>query len=116
MVDIEKKNGESGYETSDVNAKKIIIVGLTSAIVLALILVGLYQLFIAETEKQVYEAVLKPESIPLRDLRAREEETLNSYKLLDPAKQLYQIPIARAMQLLAEEAAHQNVAPNRRPD
>jgi hypothetical protein len=115
MTDIEKKNGESRYETSDVNAKKIIIVGLTSAIVLALILVGLYQLFIAETEKQVYESVLKPESIPLRDLRAREEEALNSYKLLDPGKQQYQIPIARAMQLLSEEAARKNTVPSRRP-
>jgi hypothetical protein len=115
MANTEIKDNKPGYETGDVNSKKIIIVGLASAIVLALILVGLYQLFIAETEKQVYESVLKPESIPLRDLRAREDETLNSYKLLDPAKQLYQIPIARAMQLLSEEAARQSIAPTRKP-
>jgi hypothetical protein len=115
MANAEIKDSKPGYETGDVNVRKIILVGLTSAIVLALILVGLYQLFIAETEKQVYESVLKPESIPLRDLRAREDETLNSYKLLDPAKQLYQIPIARAMQLLSEETARQNIAPTRKP-
>lgn len=112
MTEVESKHDRPGYETGDVNTKKIIIFGLGFVIVLALILIGLYQLFTAETEKQVYESVLKPESVPLRELHAREDEILNSYKLLDPAKKVYQIPIARAMQLLAEEAARQQIQLN----
>ncbi len=114
MTNEEIKHSKPGYETGDVNVKKIVLYGLGFAIVLALILFGLYQLFTAETEKQIYESVLKPESVPLRDLRAREDEILNSYKLLDPAKQVYQIPIARAMQLMADEAARSRIQPIRK--
>lgn len=114
MTNTEIKDNKPGYETGEVNVKKIIVVGLLSAIVLAAILIGLYQLFIAQAEKQIYESVLKPESVPLRDLRAREDEILNSYKLLDPTKKIYQIPIARAMQLLADEAARTQIQPIRK--
>ena len=109
MTNTEIKDNKPGYDTGEVNVKKIIVVGLISAIVLAAILIGLYQFFIARAEKQIYESVLKPESVPLRDLRAREDEILNSYKLLDSTKKIYQIPIARAMQLLAEESARPQI-------
>ena len=115
MADIKNNNGEPGYETGDVNVKKILIVGFTGAVLLALILVGLYQYFIAETERQVYESVLKPESTALRELRAREDEELNSYKLIDSSKAIYQIPIARAMQLLTDQASKPAVVPKRLP-
>jgi hypothetical protein len=52
----------------------------------------------------MYDYVLKPESAPLRDLRAREMETLTTYKVLDPVKSVYRIPISRAMELMADEA------------
>lgn len=114
MTNSKLKDSHPGYETGDVNVKKIILFGLGFAVILAIILVGLYQLFMAQTEKQIYESVLKPESVPLRDLRAREDEILNSYKLIDPAKKVYQIPIARAMQLLADEAARSRIQPIRK--
>ena len=38
-------------------------------------------------EQMMYDYVLKPESAPLRDLRAREMEILTTYKLLDPVKE-----------------------------
>ncbi len=76
---------------------------MAGIIILATILLLLYNYFLAEKEEIVFEMQLKPESVLLRDIRASEEKTLTSYKLLDPQKGIYQIPIERAMQLIAEE-------------
>lgn len=59
--------------------------------------------YLASKEKQIYKSVLKPGSTELRELRARETETLNSYKMLDAQNGVVQIPIERAMKLRAEE-------------
>ena len=93
----------AGYEKRDINATKIIIFSSAGIIILASLLFLLYNYFISEKEEIVYETQLKPESVLLRDLRAGEEETLTTYKVLDAGKGIYQIPIDRAMQLLAEE-------------
>jgi hypothetical protein len=63
--------------------------------------------FVSEKEKVVYETLLKPESNELLDLRAKELDILNSYKTLNADKGIYQIPIERAMQLLADEYSQQ---------
>ncbi len=100
----DKKISDDGYEKKDVNAGRILMfVGLTAAILVVIIWL-LSDYFTATTEEQIYEAQLKPESAALRELRAREEETLGSYKLLDSTKGTYQIPIDRAMKVMAEEA------------
>ena len=93
-----------GYESEDASTTKIIIVGIISALLLIVILIALKQYFQAATEKQVYEAVLKPESVALRELRVKENETLNSYKIIDAQNGVYQIPIDSAMQILARES------------
>ena len=93
----------AGYEKRDIEANKIIAYSAIGVIILAAIIVILYNYFIAEKEEIVYEQTLKPESSLIRDIRAKEEEALNSYKLLDPQRGIYQIPIDRAMQLVAEE-------------
>ncbi len=93
----------AGYEKRDIDAVKIIAYSVIGIIILAAIIGLLYNYFMAEKEEIVYEQTLKPESSLLRDIRAKEEAVLNSYKLLDPQRGIYQIPIERAMQLLAEE-------------
>ena len=92
----------AGYEKSDVNAPKVIIFSFVGVVILAAILF-LYNYYLAEKEELVYEQQLKPESVSLRELRSTEEETLTSYKVLNAEKGIYQIPVDRAMQLLAEE-------------
>ncbi len=94
----------TSYEKRDLDVNKVITVVVISAIILAVVLVMLYQLFVLTAEKQIYQAQLKPVSVPLRELRAQETEILTSYKLLDSAGGTYQIPIDRAMKVLAEEA------------
>jgi hypothetical protein len=61
-------------------------------------------LFLSTSEELVDQTVYKPQSTAIRELRAREAEELNSYKLLDPNKKIYQIPIDRAIKLMADEA------------
>ncbi|MEW6413565.1 MAG: hypothetical protein AB1483_14005 [Candidatus Zixiibacteriota bacterium] len=93
-----------GYEHKDINIKKTVLIGLAIILVIVISLVVLNEYFISVKEGLVYDMVLKPQSTALRDFRAREDETLNSYKLLDSTAGRYQVPISRAMELIAEEA------------
>lgn len=94
----------SGYEKRDINLRATIIVGSIIVLLIAVFLIMLRSIFVLSSEKMVQDLVLRPESTPLRELRARETETLTSYKLLDAEKKVYRIPISRAMELMAEEA------------
>ena len=95
---------QQGYEKRDANAAKIIGLGVGGVVLVAIILVFVYQLFISTSEELVSEIVYKPQSTAIRELRAREAEELNSYKLLNSEKKIYQIPIDRAIKLMADEA------------
>jgi hypothetical protein len=46
-----------------------------------------------------------PATTQLRDFQAREAAALNSYKILDEAQGIVQIPVERAMQLIVDESA-----------
>jgi hypothetical protein len=93
-----------GYEKRDINPLKVFLFGLAGVIVIVVVVIFLSSYFTQTREEIVYEEVLKPESPALRELRAREEEELNSYAVLDDKKGVYRIPIRRAMELMAEEA------------
>ncbi len=95
---------DEGYEHSDVNVKMVVLITVLVVAFLAISLLVLDQYFHYVTEQTIYKEQLEPQSAALRELRAREAETLNSYKLLDSAKGVYQIPIDRAMELMAEES------------
>lgn len=96
--------GNAGYEKRDVNLLKVFIYGLLGIVVVVVLVIFMLDYFTATREELVYESVLKPESTSLRELRAREDEELNSYELIDEEQGRYRIPITRAMELLAEEA------------
>jgi hypothetical protein len=94
----------SGYDKRDINLRVTLLVGAAIVLVIAVILVILNDVFVLKKEQMMYDYVLKPESAPLRDLRAREMETLTTYKVLDPVKNVYRIPVSRSMELMADEA------------
>ena len=96
-------NRNDGYEKRDVNIPIIIGIALVSIIILVVMVLVLSDIFIFQKESVVYDSVLSQESKDLVELRSVEFETLNNYKILDSEKGIYQIPINRAMQLLAEE-------------
>lgn len=108
MADQEEKiseaNAEDGYEKRDIPAGRIIAFGILGALLIVIMLVIVTNVFLTTSEKMVEDVVLKPQSVAIRELRARETEELNSYKLLDPEKGIYQIPIDRAIELMADEA------------
>jgi hypothetical protein len=95
---------KAGYDKSEINVKQLLIWAIVCAVFVIASIVFVVQYFSISKEETVYTKVLKPESISLRDLRAREDEILNSYKVLDPVKGVYQIPIERAMEVMADEA------------
>lgn len=97
-------SAKSDYERQDINPKVVILVSVVSVIILVVILVLLSDYFMIEKENIVYETNLKPVSADLREIRSMETETLTNYKLLDKDNGIYQIPIERAMQLIAEES------------
>ena len=101
----EQENKSTGYERQDVNPKVLLILGFVLSVSFIILLVFLNDFFVVEKEKEVYEMVLKPESEKLRKLHAHENEVLGSYAVLDRKKGIYQIPIERAMELVAREAS-----------
>ena len=100
MSDKEKQS----YEKSDVATKKLFIAAGSLVIFIVVIIVALNSFFLASKEQQIYDAVLKPTSTELRELRVRENEALTTYKMLDKQNGVVQIPIERAMKLMADEA------------
>ena len=105
--DVSKLGAEHGgrdFERRDVNVKNVLLTIVIGIVSFVTILVGVSEYFLMTKEQVVTEAVLVPASSALRDLRAQEDEILNSYKILDASKNIYQIPISDAMKLMAEEA------------
>lgn len=98
------KPDNAGYEKKDLNVTKTLIATVIIVVFLVASIAFVDEIFVHEKEQVITDVVLKPVSITLRDLRAKEDIVLNSYKLLDPQKGIYQIPIERAMKVCADEA------------
>ena len=110
----ESRTGKNSYEKKDINVPFVIGVAVFLVFILIGILIGLNDLFISEKEKIVYDTLLKPESTELLELQASQSKLLSSYKVLDAEKGIYQIPINRAMTLVADEYAHKGVRQQKR--
>jgi len=93
---------ESDYEKEDVNARVIMIMFIIGTITIGTIMFLLSEYFTARKEAQLQSANAVVSST-YRDVRAREEERLNAYKLVNEKEGIYQIPITEAMKLLATE-------------
>lgn len=92
------------YEREDTNLRQILIVGVIGFICLAVSVVVVDDYFSLAREELMHEVVLSVPSPELRELRIAEQESLTKYKLLNADSGRYQIPIERAMHLVADEA------------
>lgn len=101
---------DGGYEKHDVAVGKLILGTAAITIFIAAFVIVLFQFFTLESEDQVYNAVLAPESATLLDMRAHEDEVLNSYAVVDSTKGICRIPIEHAMKLVADEAFQEKAA------
>ncbi len=94
----------SGYEETDISVAKTVIGAIVVVLFIGVFLVILNEYFLSVKEEIVYETVLKPESISLKELYLREDSVLTTYELTDTAKGIYRIPIDKALEIVAQEA------------
>lgn len=104
-------NSSTGYEKRDVNVLLVGLVALAVIVVVVVLSLIVEQFFEVSRERDYYEMVLKPENPQLIELHASEEARLHSYKLIDPAKGVWQIPIDSAIKLEAAEAKQDQSSP-----
>jgi len=117
--DLTARSAESGHEVSDINPKRVAMVGLALATVIAVSLLVTYGLFYyfyrGETRKRPVPSPLSYSREPtpeprlsvepgedLKTLRSEEDAMLKSYGWIDRDKGVVHIPIDRAIEILAE--------------
>ncbi len=96
---------ENGFDAQDPQIGLIVGIGVATIISLAAVIGGLQAYFDHVKEVQYHEQVELPIAENFKNLRTQEDEALNSYKYVDKGAGVVQIPVARAMELLAKEAA-----------
>lgn len=96
--------GNPGYEPGDVNIRKIVLLIIAGAVILALILIGLEQYFGYVADQEEYKMVLEPPSKALVELRQRDQQILTSYGVVDSSAGTYRIPVDSAMQIILRES------------
>lgn len=96
---------DAGFDAEEPNARGIFLfIGAMVAMFIAVV-IGVTYYFNHAYEKQEYESLLAPPSEQLKQLHAREQWELTHYQYLDKSKGQVRIPVARAMELLVQEAA-----------
>ena len=91
------------YETQDVPIKPIAIGALIFVIIVAMTIYLLYEYTERVIDSSIHENKLSKRSEKIIDLQKYENDALNSYKVIDKEKQIYQIPIDRSKELLLNE-------------
>ena len=94
---------ELGYDRSEPLTGPILanIVGIV--VILAVVIAGVTFYFNTYRDRIIEETQLTPVSQDLLDLRAKEDQLLNSYGIADKAAGTVRLPIARAMELVIAE-------------
>jgi hypothetical protein len=96
---------ETDFDRSEPHALFIAGFGIASVIGLVVIILGIQMYFDHIRERAEYEKVAVPVAQDLKNIHAQEDEELNHYKYLDRNTGTVQIPVSRAMELIAQEAA-----------
>ena len=96
---------DTDFDRSEPHALLIAGFGIASVIGLVVIILGIQMYFDHMREVAEYEKVAVPVAQDLKNLHSQEAEELNNYKYLDRKTGTIQIPISRAMELIAQEAA-----------
>jgi hypothetical protein len=102
-VDFEK-SVEQGYEETDVRVGFIAWAGVGIIVFLVVTVLAIQAYFDSVHQREEYVKVLEPVSEDYKNLRAREDAELYSYKFVDREKGIVRLPIQRAMDLVVAEA------------
>lgn len=93
-----------GYDRSEPLTIPILLNIVAIIVILAIVLSGVTFYFHAYRDRVIEETQLTPVSQDLLDLRAKEDQLLNSYGIADKAAGTVRMPVSRAMELVAAEA------------
>ena len=94
------------YEIRDIPVKSVAIGVVVFILIIGITLFLLYEYYIRVLDDTEYEFKLSKRSKKLMELRKLEDESLNSYKIIDEEKQIYQIPINRSKELMLDEQSN----------
>jgi hypothetical protein len=92
-----------GHEMSDFSWTTVLWLIPVSVIILVVFFAVCILWFKGAKDRELIEKQAAFTTTQLNQLRAQEGETLNQYKWLDKEKGRVQIPVARAMELIAQE-------------
>ena len=91
--------------TEDLDAPLIGVIGIISALVVFVIIVGLLAWFNHVRDDELQRKVISQPSEEISTLRAHQQSILNSYRVIDRDKGIVAIPIDLAMKLEARDLA-----------
>ncbi len=92
------------YEKQDVNMKKVFGYTFVVLFVMVVFVVIVHEFYLNQMDQAVAEQVSDTPPVDYESLVADETEVLASYKVIDPDKGVYRIPVERAMELIAAES------------
>ncbi|MFN0100460.1 MAG: hypothetical protein ACKV2U_00055 [Bryobacteraceae bacterium] len=97
-------NPELGYDRSEPLTGPILVNIFAIVLILVIVIAGVTFYFNSYRDRIIEETQLTPVSQDLLDLRAKEDQTLNSYGIADKAAGTVRLPVSRAMELVLAEA------------
>ncbi len=97
-------NAELGYDRSEPLTIPILLNIVGIVVILAVVIAGVTFYFNAYRNRIIVETQLTPVSQDLLDLRAKEDQLLNSYGIADKAAGTVRVPVSRAMELVIADA------------
>jgi hypothetical protein len=95
-------------EADSINTRLVAYIGVVGTLILIAIIIALQVVFFEMSNTEEARKDPKATAPVLADYRASQQEKLNGYKVLDPAKGIYAIPIDRAMDLVIQEQNAKN--------
>ena len=104
-IPVLSETAETGFNRQEPRYAIVALFGLGAVIIIAVLILALEFFYDRYREQQVYVKQQVPVWQDLRSLRAREDGELHSYGYVDKTRGVVRIPIERAMDLLAREAA-----------
>jgi hypothetical protein len=93
----------AGFDAAEPRARYIGVLGFLMLATLVVVILLLQWYYDRVRERQIYVKQLEPVAQDLRNVRAREDTELHSYRYIDRGKGSVRIPIERAMELLLAE-------------
>ncbi|NQV38679.1 MAG: hypothetical protein HQ509_11830 [Candidatus Marinimicrobia bacterium] len=97
-----------GYDTHEINIRYVAGIAVASLLFLIVTLTVTYGYYVKEAELAIHNIVNAPQSEVLVVQQQANAKTLNSYAVIDGNAGIYQVPIARAIELIATDTDVRN--------